>query len=251
MVKLLNNELKKFKHQKITRVLLLLATIIPIADAFLCLNQHLSYKNLIGLNILFGNFLVMPCLLIMSLVILLQTEEQNDTLKNILLTGVSKWKILLIKISAAFIIAFMFIVLIWGIGIICGFLVGGSLYPIKGFIAMFSSGIAVIFASSPILIIVIIAKKNFLLSLIISNCLLIANFLFTWQLTMLNGLNVYLPICIAMRITYPYQIVEYSQELQYGMDTLYFPESIGWMILFFTIGLSIGISMFIYEYQEV
>lgn len=140
---------------------MLLATIIPIADAFLCLNQHLSYKNLIGLNILFGNFLVMPCLLIMSLVILLQTEEQNDTLKNILLTGVSKWKILLIKISAAFIIAFMFIVLIWGIGIICGFLVGGSLYPIKGFIAMFSSGIAVIFASSPILIIVIIAKKKF------------------------------------------------------------------------------------------
>lgn len=251
MAKLLNNELKKFKNQRVTRVLILLATIIPIADTLLCLNQHLSYKNLIGLNILFGNFLVMPCLFIVSLVVLLQTEEQNDTLKNILLTGISRWKILLVKISAAFIIAFTFVVLIWGIGVVCGFLTGGTLYPIKGFIAMTLTGIAVIFASSPILVVAIIVKKNFLLSLIISNCLLIANFLFTWQLTMLNGLNVYLPVCIAMRVTYPYQIVEYSQKLQYGIDTLYFPELTGWTILLFTMGLSIGISLLIYEYQEV
>ncbi len=59
-----HNELKKFKNQRMTRVLVLLATIIPIADALLCLKQHLVYKNLIGLNILFGNFLVMPCLAI-------------------------------------------------------------------------------------------------------------------------------------------------------------------------------------------
>ncbi len=251
MVNLLNNELKKFKNQKITRVLILLATIIPIADTLLCLNQHLSYKNLIGLNILFGNFLVMPCLFIMSLVALLQTEEQNDTLKNILLSGIARWKILLVKISAAFIIAFIFVVLVWGVGVIGGILTGGTIYPIKGFVAMALTGIAVIFASSPILIAVIIFKKNFLLSLIVSNCLLIANFLFTWQLTMLNGLNIYMPICIAMRVTYPYQIVEYSQELQYGIDVLHFPELTGWTILFIVVGLSIGISLLIYECQEV
>lgn len=230
---------------------MLLATVIPIANTLLCLKQHLSYKNLVGLNILFGNFLVMPCLFIMSLVVLLQTEEQNDTLKNVLLSGVSKWKIIFVKICASVMIAFAFIVLIWCTGIIGGFLTGGTLYPVKGFIAMVLSGIAVIFASSPILIAVVIFKKNFLLVLIISNCLLIANFLFTWQLTMLNGLNIYMPICIAMRVTYPYQIVEYSQILQYGIDALYFPEFTGWAILGLIMGLSIGMSLFIYEYQEV
>ncbi|MDE7202690.1 MAG: ABC transporter permease [Lachnospiraceae bacterium] len=250
-MKLLQNELKKFKNQRMTRVLVLLAAIMPIADTFLCLKQHLVYKNLNGLNILFGNFLVMPCLFIMSLVALLQTEEQNDTLKNILLSGVSKWKILLVKISAAFIIAFVFVILVWGVGIIGGFLTGGTVYPMKGFISMAISGIAVLFASSPILVAVFIFKKNFLLSLIISNCLLIINFLFTWQLTMLNGLNIYMPICIAYRVTYPYQIIEYSQNLQYGIDALYFAELTGWAILIFIMVLSIGMSLFIYEYQEV
>ncbi|GFI23473.1 hypothetical protein IMSAGC011_02262 [Lachnospiraceae bacterium] len=251
MIRIFTNEFKKFKNQKITRVLVLLATVIPIANTLLCLKQHLSYKNLVGLNILFGNFLVMPCLFIMSLVVLLQTEEQNDTLKNVLLSGVSKWKIIFVKICASVIIAFAFIVLIWCTGIIGGFLTGGTLYPVKGFIAMALSGIAVIFASSPILIAAVIFKKDFLLALIISNCLLIANFLFTWQLTMLNGLNVYMPICIAMRVTYPYQIFEYSQNLQYGIDALYFPELTGWTVLMFTMGLSIGMSLLIYEYQEV
>lgn len=56
MVKLLQNELKKFKNQRMTRVLVLLAASVPIADVFLCLKLHLVYKNLNGLNIFFGNF---------------------------------------------------------------------------------------------------------------------------------------------------------------------------------------------------
>lgn len=109
----------------------------------------------------------MPCLFLMSLVALLQTEEQNDTLKNILLSGVSKWKILFVKISAVFMIAFVFVILVWGIGLVGGLITGGTLYPIKGLIAMVLTGIAVLFASSPILIAVVIFRKNFLLSLII------------------------------------------------------------------------------------
>lgn len=251
MVKLLKNELKKFKNQKITKVLILLALVIPIADTLLCIRQHLAYKNLVGLNILFGIFLVAPCLFILSLVVLLQTEEQNGTLKNILLTNIPKWKVLLVKINAAFVIALIFIILIWGAGIICGFFTGGAIYPIKGFIATAVTGIAAVFASFPIIIVVVCVKKNFMLSLIFSNCLLIFNFLLTWQLTMLNGLKVYFPICIAMRVTYPIQIVEYSSELQYGMDALYFPVLSGWMILLITFVLSTGVSLLIYEKQEV
>ena len=81
--------------------------------------------------------------------------------------------------------------------------------------------------------------------------ILIVDFLATWQLTMLNGLNVYLPICIAMRVTYPFQVIEYSPILQHGMDALYFPPLTGWLILVSVAGLSLGLSLLIYEKQEV
>lgn len=73
---------------------------------------------------------------------------------------------------------------------------------------------------------------------ILSSLRVLIDFLFVWQLTMLNCLKLHLPICIAYRITYPLSIVEYTPNLQYGLDALYYPAFRGELLLVIVVCIS-------------
>ena len=82
------------------------------------------------------------------------------------------------------------------------------------------------------------------------NCLILINYLFVWQLTMLNGLELHLPIMIAWRIAYPFSIFEYTENLQHGLDALYYPMDRGIFLVGATAVVSFGISLWLYKRQE-
>ena len=67
---------------------------------------------------------------------------------------------------------------------------------------------------------------------------------------MLNGLEVYLPVSVAFRITYPFSIFEYTDNLQRGLDALYYTADKGIFLVGATGAVSFGISLWLYKRQE-
>ena len=82
------------------------------------------------------------------------------------------------------------------------------------------------------------------------NCFILLDFWFTWQLSMLNCLEMYLPVLVAFRITYPFSIFEYTDNLRFGLDALYYPMDKGIFLVGATAVVSFGISLWFYKRQE-
>ena len=101
------------------------------------------------------------------------------------------------------------------------------------------------------MLVIVVFHKKHLIALILANCFVLIDFLFVWQLTMLNCLKLHLPICIAYRITYPLSIVEYTPNLQYGLDALYYPAFRGEFLLVIVVCISMLGGILIYNGQEV
>ena len=80
----------------------------------------------------------------------------------------------------------------------------------------------------------------------------IIDFILVWQLDMSEiVLKQQLPILLAYRITYPLQILQYSSNLQWGLDVLYYPLNKGLLIILLTCIISLLISIKIYSKKEV
>ena len=218
----------------------------------LCLHNGYRFRNLVGMNILLGNFLVAPFLFSIILVMLFSMEEQNDTLKTILVTAVPKSKILLSKIEVAFTFVLIFSIINCLYTFAGGIFLGmSSAFVLKALKALFITVIAAVCGTAPVLLVIVVFHKKHLIALILANCFVLIDFLFVWQLTMLNCLKLHLPICIAYRITYPLSIVEYTPNLQYGLDALYYPAFRGELLLVIVVCISMLGGILIYNGQEV
>lgn len=60
MLKVYLNELRKVKRQKTVRMIMLVGVLMPTFSFALCLHNGYRFRNLVGMNILLGNFLVAP-----------------------------------------------------------------------------------------------------------------------------------------------------------------------------------------------
>ena len=222
MLKVYLNELRKVKRQKTVRMIMLVGVLMPTFSFALCLHNGYRFRNLVGMNILLGNFLVAPFLFSIILVMLFSMEEQNDTLKTILVTAVPKSKILLSKIEVAFTFVLIFSIINCLYTFAGGIFLGmSSAFVLKALKALFITVIAAVCGTAPVLLVIVVFHKKHLIALILANCFVLIDFLFVWQLTMLNCLKLHLPICIAYRITYPYIIDrEYTQNTQKNLFTI-------------------------------
>ncbi|MBU5334608.1 MAG: ABC transporter permease [Anaerocolumna aminovalerica] len=251
MLRLYFNELKKLKRQRIIRIICILGLIMPVLWTLICIRDQLPYRSLVGLNILIGNFLITPSLFSVILLLLFQIEEQNDTMKNILVTTIEKWKIYIIKLVTALFLIIIFNIVTCLYTLIGGMFLNDSGYVGRTFAALLLTAIASISASLPILLVIVIFRKRYLVSMIFVNCFIIIQFLLLWQVTMLKLLDLHLPFLIAYRITYPLQIVNYTFILQEGIDRLYYPASTGVIVLAGTAIVSAFSSMLIYIKQKI
>lgn len=229
---------------------------MPIVWTAICIRDSLRYRSLVGLTILMGNFLIMPCLFSMILLLLFQVEEENDTLKNILVVPIVKWELYAVKLftSFTFIIAYNCITMLYTT-------IGGSLflkdfsllYMGKTFLAYMSTAVAVVAATMPVVLVVIVLRKRYLLLMIVANCITIINFLLVWQLTMFNNLNLNIPILVAYRLTYHLQVTnfnDFTAEMIESMNILSYPTGMGIGILLGSLIICGGLAMLFYQHQE-
>ncbi|MDE7185694.1 MAG: ABC transporter permease [Lachnospiraceae bacterium] len=251
MLNICRNELKKLKRQKTARVLWAVGILIPAFGTLLCIKNHYPFRNLVGANVLFGSFLVIPFVFSVLLLNLFELEQRNHTLKNVLVIGVPKWKIFLSKLASALV----FVVVLTGI--ITAYTVAGGIFLrnyipdiVRIFGIYLGTSLCSVCATMPVVTFIILLQKRNLIAMIAVNCLILVDFLLTWQLTMFNCLEMHLPILAAYRITYPFTIIEYTDNLQLGLDTLYYPMDKGILLLGATAAVSFGISLWIYKRQE-
>ena len=251
MLSICRNELKKLKRQKTARMLWAVGILIPTFGTLLCIKNHYPFRNLVGTNVLFGSFLVIPFVFSTMLLNLFELEERNHTLKNILVIGVPEWKIFLSKLAAALVIVVVFT------GIITAYTVAGGIFlrnyisdvfHIFGILLIIS--LCSVCATMPVVLLIILLRKRNLIAMIAINCFILIDFLFVWQLTMFHCLEMHLPVLAAFRITYPFSIIEYTDNLQPGLDTLYYPMDKGIFLLGATAAASLGISLWLYKRQE-
>lgn len=252
MLKIYWNELKKLKRKKMTMTLLAIGFLLPAFSVLLCVHSNYRFRNLVGMNELFGSFLIVPFLFSVQFLSLFEMEEQNHTLKNILVIGISKEKIFLSKLLASLTIVLLFIAVNTIYTMIGGLLLKNYTADfLLIFGKLFITSAAAVGATLPVTVLIILLRKKNLIAMISVNCFVLLEFLFVWQLSMLNCLGLNLPILIAYRITYPISILDYTGNLQLGLDTLYYATDKGILILGLTIIISLTASMWIYRRQEI
>ena len=251
MLNICRNELKKLKRQKTARVMWAVGILIPAFGTLLCIKSNYAFRNMIGLNTLFGSFLVVPFIFSVMLLNLFELEERNHTLKNILVIGIPEWKIFVSKLVSALMIVVIFM------GILTAYTIAGGIFlrnyipdVVRIFGIYLGTSLCSICATMPVVILIILLRKRNLIAMIAINCFILIDFLFTWQLSMLNCLELHLPVLVAYRITYPFSIFEYTENLQRGLDALYYPADKGIFLVGATAVVSLGISLWLYKRQE-
>lgn len=252
MLRLYWNELKKLRRQKTVRIIALIGILLPAFCTMLCINSDYRFRNLVGMNALFGGFLIAPFLFSILLLILFSLEEQNNTLKNILTIGIPQSKLFLTKLSAAITFVILFIVINTAYTMAGGIFLRNYLPDVlRIFTILLITTLSAIAGTMPVILLISLLHKKYLIAMIAVNCFVLVDFLFVWQLSLLRCLNFYLPILIADRITYPYSIIEYTDNLKPGLDALYYPPFKGVMILAMTVIISLVLGIKIYNRQEV
>lgn len=252
MLRLYWNELKKLRRQKTIRIIALIGMLLPAFCTALCINSNYRFRNLVGMNANFGGFLIAPFLFSVLLLTLFSLEDQNNTLKNILTIGIPQTQLFLAKLSAAVTFVILFTV------INTAYTMAGGIYlrnyvpdVLRVFIILLTTTFASIAGTMPVILLILLLHKKYLISMITVNCFVLVDFLFVWQLSILRCLNLHLPILIADRITYPLSILEYTDNLQTGLDALYYPPFQGILILLITVITSVFLGIQIYKHQEV
>ena len=159
-------------------------------------------------------------------------------------TDTNKSGLLLAKLLVSMTFVFIFVFISWLYSLIGGvFLREFGMFG-KALISLTVSCFMAIAASMPIIIIIILCDKTYLLTMVLVNSISIIDFILVWQLDMSEiVLKQQLPILLAYRITYPLQILQYSSNLQWGLDVLYYPLNKGLLIILLTCIISLLISM--------
>lgn len=251
LLNICRNELKKLKRQKTARVLWAVGILIPAFGTLLCIKSHYPFRNLVGMNVMFGSFLVIPFIFSVMLLNLFELEERNHTLKNILVIGIPEWKIFLSKLVSALVAAVAFTGINTAYTVIGGIFLRNYIFDAaRVFVIFLGTSLCSICAAMPVVLLIILLRKRNLIAMIAINCFVLIDFLLVWQLSMFNCLGLHLPVLAAYRITYPLTIIEYTDNLRLGLDTLYYPPEKGILLLGAAAAVSLGISLWLYKRQE-
>ncbi|KSV58953.1 ABC transporter permease [Acetivibrio ethanolgignens] len=182
------------------------------------------------MNELFGSFLIVPFLFSVQFLSLFELEEQNHTLKNILVIGISKKKIFLSKLLVSLTIVLLFIAVNTIYTMIGGLLLKNYTADfLLIFGKLFITSAAAVGATLPVTVLIILLRKKNLIAMISVNCFVLLEFLFVWQLSMLNCLGLHLPILIAQQIQLNSSLIVWRNMVDmfiYNNAVLFLPFSV-------------------------
>jgi bacitracin transport system permease protein len=203
LLDLLICEFSKIKRQKFIQFSLMAAFLFPIPLTILMAKDRMSFDQLFRANMMFGELLLLPCILGIIAAILFFMERDNDTLKNLVTVPVSRTKIVLAKLFVITILSVLYSVAALGATVIGGLIVGG----VEG--VLFRLGISIVLgiliaiATFPVVIVIVHFNKSYIFSIIVSFIYAVISFVITMMLSsnpeMVNAIASILPIPIILK----------------------------------------------------
>jgi bacitracin transport system permease protein len=98
-------EFAKIRRQKFILFCMLAAFLFPISLTAFVAKDKMHFEQLFKLVVTFGDFLLLPCVLSVVASILFFMERDSDMLKNLMTVPVSKFKLVVAKLSVLLIVA--------------------------------------------------------------------------------------------------------------------------------------------------
>jgi len=161
-------EFAKIKRQRFILFSMLAACLFPVPLTVLVAKDRLDFEQLFRLVVMFGHFLLLPCVLSVVASILFFMERDSDMLKNLITIPVNKTKLVVAKLTVLLIVAVLYSIAGLGATIIGGLIVG----TVEGIV--FKLGLSVVlgimfFVSVlPVIILIVYFNKSYILSTIIA-----------------------------------------------------------------------------------
>lgn len=203
MLDLLICEFTKIKRQKFIQLSLLAAFLFPIPLTILMAKDRMPFDQLFRANIMFGELLLLPCILGVIASILFFMERDNDTLKNLVTIPVSRTRVVLTKLCVITVLSILYSVATMGATVIGGLVVGGVegiLYRLGISVVL---GILIAMATFPVVIVIVHFYKSYIFSIIVSFMYAIVSFvvilMFSATPEKVNTLASILPIPIIIK----------------------------------------------------
>lgn len=176
MLDLIICEFAKIKRQRFILFSMVAACLFPIPMTVLVAKDHLDFEQLFRLVVMFGHFLLLPCVLSLVASILFFMERDSDMLKNLITIPVSKTKLVVAKLTVLLIIAVLYSIAGLGATIMGGLLVGtveGIVFKLELSVVI---GIMFFVSVLPVIILIVYFNKSYILSTIIAFIYSIFNF---------------------------------------------------------------------------
>lgn len=162
MLDLIISEFTKIKRQRFILFSMLAACLFPIPMTILVAKDRLEFDTLFNLAVMFGNFLLLPCVLSMVAAILFFMERDNDTLKNLVTIPVSKVKLVAAKLSLLLGIAILYSIAGLGSTIIGGLIVGGIREIAYKLVLSIVLGVMTFVATLPVVALIVYFNKSYI-----------------------------------------------------------------------------------------
>ncbi|HBY2902539.1 TPA: ABC transporter permease [Clostridioides difficile] len=179
MLKLIRCEFWKFKRRPLFVLSTLIAVIFPIVMTALYWNipTQVNYDNLFSGIVDYGNFLLLLPILVVIATSLFFTEQDNDTLKNIVAIPVSKGKIVTAKIGVMVIISVAYTLVGFFTSLLCSKILGIAMGNIlQKFALSIALGFMLLAAALPCVALVVWFNKSDLISIVITLFYTIINY---------------------------------------------------------------------------
>lgn len=202
MLDLIICEFAKIKRQRFILFSMLAACLFPVPMTVVVAKDRLDFEQLFRLVVMFGHFLLLPCILSVVASILFFMERDSDMLKNLITIPVNKTKLVLAKLTVLLIVAVLYSIAGLGATIIGGLILG----TVEGI--AFKLGLSVVigimfFVSVlPVIILIVYFNKSYILSIIIAFFYSIFNFGIVFNMLNFDPSNVLinvLPSSVIMR----------------------------------------------------
>lgn len=199
MLDLMIAEFSKIKRQRFIWFIMLAACLFPAPLTAMIIKDSLSFDKLYIFIVLFGYFLLMPCVLGIVASILFFMERDHNTLKNLITIPVSKIKILTAKLIVLFILAIVYSLSAMGAALIGGTLIGAINGIPEKLVMSLILAVMITIAIFPIVTAILYFEKGYIFSIILSFVYAIVSFVITLQM-----LNVPMPLSVVFRWMIPY-----------------------------------------------
>lgn len=202
MLDLIICEFSKIKRQRFILFSVLAACLFPIPMTVLVVKDNMNFEGLFRLAVMFGHFLLLPCILSVVAAIMFFMERDNDTLKNLMTVPVSKFKLVIAKLTVLFVISVIYSIAGLGATLVGGVIAGGvNGVAIKLGLSVVL-GIMTFLSTLPALIIIIYFNKNYIFSILIAFFYAVFNFIVAYRLNFISADNpiiTVLPIPVILR----------------------------------------------------